>query len=224
MKNIQHIIGITAIGGVKNVGKTRFSLKLANYYAKHEKSVLFLSYNNIQEQSQVFLQKYDTGIDRRLICKSIENFNYCITPNMLETYLLKNHFSTVFIDDFNEFFMSVNDVKKIAQKLHIAFFINIQISVRMPQNERDFLRYFDGSDTPMLKSFAYNIEQEQYIHYCSNIYALHRPFQFNKNKDKNGKSLASLLEMHLMKNNTCNHEKYILNANHYGIFEIEKEF
>lgn len=220
MKHIQHIIGITAFGGIKDVGKTKFCLRLANYFAQQGKSVLFLSYADLYEQYRMFLETYDTGIHACLECENMENFDYNINSFELFKYLSDNHFSTVFIDNFESFCISLSDIQYIAHTLHIAFFVNIKIPTLLPHNEYDFLHYCDGTHTPTLKIFAYT--NEQYIHYCTTIYALHRPFQFGITQDTNNNSLTSVLELYSLKNNNCNHEKRILNSQHYGIYEIEK--
>ena len=49
MERIKLSKGVIALGGTQGVGKTRFSLKLANYTAEKEK-VLFISYQDYNEK------------------------------------------------------------------------------------------------------------------------------------------------------------------------------
>lgn len=185
---INQTTGIIGIGGIQNSGKTNYCIDLAIQLSNQGKSVIFFSYTETQHEIQEVAQEQSSNLTNVKFV-SIETYDYCLTSSELFMLLSKTRYDVVIIDDFELFNLALQDIEYIAKQLQCTFILSIS--------------YWSNSliQMPKLEYFAYN-NSLQYIHYCSEIYALHRPFQFGITKDEHGKSTKDVLEICQLKNNS----------------------
>lgn len=191
--------GIIGIGGIQNSGKTNYCIDLAMQLSNQGKSVIFFSYKETQHALQEIAQEQLTNVK----FASIEIYDYCLTSSELFMLLSKMHYDVVIIDDFELFYLELQDIEYIAKQLQCTFILSISLRIKFPKTEYESILYWSNSimQMPKLECFAYN-NSLQYIHYCAEIYALHRTFQFGITKDEHGKSTKDVLEIFQLKNNS----------------------
>lgn len=202
MISINQTTGIIGIGGIQNSGKTNYCIDLAMQLSNQDKTVIFFSYKESQYSLNDIVQKQlfnQTNIE----FESIENFDYCLTSSELFMSLSKTRYDVIIIDDFELFYLELQDIEYIAKQLQCTFILSISLRIKLPETEYESISYWSNSimQMPKLECFAYN-NSLQYIYYCSEIYALHRPFQFGITEDEHGKSTKDVLEVYQLKNNS----------------------
>ena len=102
MKNLKLSQGLIAIGAAQGVGKTSFSIRLANYLAQKEK-VLFLNWTDYADKLHEILRNSEAEIHKNLdINTRIGYFNIGSFIDILER-IDTQKYTTIFIDDLNYF-------------------------------------------------------------------------------------------------------------------------
>ncbi|HKJ44137.1 MAG TPA: hypothetical protein VKA27_18715 [Sunxiuqinia sp.] len=189
--------GLIAFGGQEGIGKTRFTLKLANFLAQKEK-VLFLSYQDYSEKLITDIRNMDDFIAENLEVNT--SMDYYGVGNFLEIikYVESTGFKTVIIDDIESFnrdqFHEFDDQGRDAAieallyltkqlKIRLIFIIDIYSSHR--------------NHTPRIRDFNWS---RKIINDCSQILAIYRPVYYGITEDENGDSLKDLIEIYNLKN------------------------
>ena len=200
MNRIKLPKGLIAFGGNKGIGKTRFTLKLANFLAKNEK-VLFISYQDCKENLYGIIYEMDTQINESLEINT--SFDYFNVGSFLEIikHVGKKEITTLFIDDldcfnrneFREFKESEKDsaidaLIFLSKHLDISVVFNLILS-------KDYVS--NHYDKPRIRDFDWS---RKIVNDCSQIYSLYRPAFYGISMNEDGNSLLDLIEILSLKN------------------------
>jgi hypothetical protein len=200
MERIQLSKGLIAIGGSAGIGKTRFTLKLANQLSKNEK-VLFISYQDYREHSVSILEEMGDQQNKNLkITTNIGYFNVASILQLIK-HIETNSFTTVFIDDIDGFkrgqFIDFNDEEKNSVIEALGFIAKL-LDVRIVFNLT--LKWYNSSFQfirPGLRDFDWS---RNIVTDCTQIYAINRPFFYEISEDEEGNSVENLIEIISLKN------------------------
>lgn len=207
MNQIEISKGLIALGGDKGIGKTRFSLKLANFLAKTEK-VLFISYQDYREKLHSILEEIDNEVNKNLeINTSFDYFNVGTFLKMIN-YIKEKRFTTLFIDDLDCFnrnaFQEFNEIEKDSA-IEGLLFLSKHLKLRVMFNLVLTKNYhFHNYDRPQIRDFDWS---RKIMNDCSQIYALYRPAFYGVTEDEEGFSLLDLIEILNLK--SANHKEKI---------------
>jgi len=215
MEKIKLNKGLIAIGSSKGEGKTRFSLKLANYIAQNE-NVLFISYTTYKEKLISNIIEIDGFINEKLDINT--SFSYWGTEVFLDIikYVKTNKISTIFLDDIENFCGyngnkddTIKDLKYLSELLDIKLVFSTNL-IRL-----DSIEYsnYEGSMItivnykPNLKEFKWS---HRLINDCTQIIGLYRPSYNGFTEDADGNSSYDRIEIYYLKNNENENNIYIL--------------
>jgi hypothetical protein len=212
--------GLIAFGGSEGIGKTRFTLKLANFLAENEK-VLYISYQDYKEKLYDIIIEMDSQINENLeVNTSFDYFNVGSFLEMIK-YIEMQKITTLFIDDldclgrnkFSEFNENEKD-STIDGLLYLSKHLNISVVFNLILSKSYVSHYFGERgirvDKPRMRDFDWS---RKIVNDCSQIYALHRPAFFGLSQDEDGNSLIDSIEILSLKNE--NHKE--------EIFEIDNK-
>jgi len=218
MNQIELSNGLIAFGGNKGIGKTRFSLKLANLIAKTEK-VLFVSYQDYREKLHAILEEIDNEVNENLeINTSFDYFNVGTFLGIIN-HIEAKEFTTLFIDDLdcfnrNEFheFKEIEKDSAIEGLLFLSKHLNIRVIITLvltkdypsPNHYKPQLRDFDWS--------------RKIVNDCSQIFALYRPEFYGITKNEEGLSLLGLIEILTLKSENHIEQIYKLDNKQLNIY------
>lgn len=207
---------LIALGGVKRIGKTHFSLRLSNYIAQSEK-VLFLSWQECKENLNFILKEMGEPIHRNLsINTSIGYFNVATFLGLIKL-IRDNSYTTIFIDDiesfthndFSDFFSEEKDSSITA----LEYIVN-ELKVRVIFNTviNSYCKEY-----PSIKDFDWS---RRIINNCDQVLAIYRPSFFGIIEDENGKSLQECIEIFSLKNKNHKPKRFLLDNKNLSLCEI----
>jgi hypothetical protein len=218
MNQIELSKGLIALGGNKGIGKTRFSLKLANFLAQHEK-VLYISYQDYSEKLHSILNEIDIDVNENLeINTSFGYFNVGTFLKMIK-HIKEKVITTLFIDDLDCFnrneFYEFNEIEKDSA-IEGLLFISKQLNVRVIFNlvlTKNYRSY--NFVRPQLRDFDWS---RKVVNDCSQIFALYRPAFYGISEDEDGCSLLDVIEVLNLKNQTHKELIYKLDNKQLNIY------
>jgi hypothetical protein len=139
------------------------------------------------------------------------------------TYIEKNNFTTIFIDDidwFNEGIRSYSDqyykeasIKAllfISKKLNVRVFFTISIEERYAYPDETSIRNFSWS--------------RYLVNECTQIYVLYRPYFYGYAIDQNGECLVDQIRVISVKNETHREETILLDNSELKIYTEEVDY
>jgi hypothetical protein len=197
MDRLQLSQGLIAFGGEEGIGKTRFTLKLANHIARKEK-VLFLSYQDYRENLIKIIREMDENISPNLEVNTLmEYYGVGILMEIIN-YAESKSFTTLILDDLacfkrNEFHECDEQGRDAAVKALLYLANQLKIRLIFSINIYSSHRYH----IPRIRDFNWS---RRIINDCSQILALYRPAHFGITEDENGNSLVELIEVYNLKN------------------------
>jgi len=173
--------GIQIIAGIKDVGKTRFCLQLANHVANNNQKVLFVSTNNFIIKFKKHLQKFSNDCNSNLHFDSLDNHDYhFLTTEYVEEFIQSYSCKTIIID-CNETYMfpPLETLQKLAKEKNVCIILTCLLRVKVIDFESTFIQYLRGKHEPSKKTVA-KIDDILLWKYANSIYALHRPYLFGQ--------------------------------------------
>jgi hypothetical protein len=218
MERIKLSNGLILFGGMKRMGKTLFTLKLANYIANNEK-VLFLSFQDYHEKLQNILLEMDGFIEDNLEINSSLDYYKLHSFIRLIDYLKTGKFTTIIIDDLHSYFNceSYDSIDYDANEatdplLFLSNLLNIRviINVRIAQSNP-----YDNSYSPKIRHFIWT---RSLIDTASQVYAIFRPYSCGIKEDEDGNSLSEVIEIYSLKNEKHEEEIILLNNLELNVF------
>jgi hypothetical protein len=218
MNQIELSKGLIALGGNKGIGKTRFSLKLANFLAKHEK-VLYISYQDYSEKLHSIINEIDIDVNENLeINTSFGYFNVGTFLKMMN-YVKEKVITTLFIDDLDCFnrneFHEFNEIEKDSA-IEGLLFISKQLNIRVIFNLVLTKNYHSYNFVrPQIRDFDWS---RKIVNDCSQIFALYRPVFYGMTEDEDGFSLLDVIEILNLKNQTHKELIYKLDNKQLNIY------
>ncbi len=222
MDRIKVSNGIIAFGGTPRIGKTRFSLKLANYIAQKER-VLFISYQDYKEKLISIVNELDDHVQENLEINT--SFKYCNLLTFLDVYdyVEKNEFTTVFIDDidwFNEGIRSLTNQYYKEASIKALLFLSKKLNVRVIFTLSIEERY----DYPVENSVRNFSWSRSLVNECSQIYVLYRPYFYGYATNQNGECLVDQIRLISLKNENHKEETIILDNSELKIYTEEVDY
>lgn len=219
MERIKLSKGVIALGGTQGVGKTRFSLKMANYIAEKEE-VLFISYQDYNEKLISIVNELDEKVQEKLEINT--SFKYCNLLTFLDIYdyVEKHNFTTVFIDDinwFNEGIRSYTDLYYKETSIKALLFLSKKLNVRIVFT----LSIEERHDYPVENSVRNFSWSRNIVNECSQIYVLYRPYFYGYSTNPNGESLIDQIRVISLKNENHKEETIILDNRELKIYTEE---
>lgn len=211
--------GIHIIGGIKNVGKTRFCLQLANYIANQNNTVLFVSTVDFHNDFKTHLQKFSNGYNSNMQFDSLDNYGYpYLKTEYIEDFIQIYSCNTIIID-CNETFMfpPLDELQLLAKAKNVNIVLTCLLRVKVIDFESEFIQYINGKHEPTKRLFS-NIDDIPIGKYASSIYVLHRPFLFGEKID------IGKLNVYPLKNKNCNQSIIKFPCRKFGIVEQIKKF
>lgn len=215
MKQIQLSEGLILLSGEKRMGKTRLSLKLANYLAQNEK-VLFLNFDDYEERLRLFLLESEYTVNENLhINTTLEGFSMETYMELL-SILEKNNYSTIIIDEFEKYIDSYRgyinveyDLNKVVTEalLFLVRHFKCRIIINYKLNQYQ-VNFNWGVEYPGLDNIKY---PRVLVNECAQIFYLFIPSKAGFSEDDEGNSLADNIELHSLKNKDHLEELLILN-------------
>lgn len=213
MNRIKLSNGLIAIGGALKIGKTNFSLKLANHLALTEK-ILFLSWQDCKDNLEATIVRMGDTINENLdINTSLDNLNVGSFLELI-SIIEDNKYTSIFIDDIENFTQynfkdmfseqkdsSIKAMKYIVNTLNVRIILNTTI---LYDRWEPTLRLFDWS--------------RSIINDCNQILAIYRPAYFGITQDDEGNSLLDKIEILNLKNDNCLKETIELSNKTLNIF------
>ncbi|MFO7868683.1 MAG: hypothetical protein R6U95_05230 [Bacteroidales bacterium] len=202
--------GITAIGGYAGIGKTGFTLKLANFLAQSEK-VLFFSTHHYKEHVEHIIQHIDTHREENLHVETDLEYIYSFDIIKFYQFIEDNGFRTLVLDDFSIIDYHLNTNRKkfieflqfISKKLRLKIIVVLNLYDSISDDNSEF-----NTDAPAMNISMFNyVHSIQFTHICTEIYALHRPHLCDVSSDKN-------LYVYPLKNAECTHSVITMNIDH----------
>ena len=220
MQNINLNKGLIVLGGLKNGGKTRFALQLANQLAQKEK-VLYLSYQDYPEKLYATLQRMGCELSEKLKIRS--NLAYYGAGFFIQVLQLikQKGFTTLVLDDMeclNQFrdFDSYDSLEEDnTDPLHfIADLMDIRIIV-LVNIINDLWK--EATPFPKLRNFVYcrNLAMD-----AKQVFALYYPYQMGIQKDLDGNSTQNRIELHCLKNDLHIDQVYEFDNDSLRIFPV----
>jgi hypothetical protein len=224
MNNIELKKGLIAIGSGIGEGKTRFSLKLANFIARTE-NVLYISYKEHKEKLIEIIQEIDGKLNDKLDINT--RFAYFGSEVFLDIikYVKTKNITTVFIDDIETFCsISLEETSLEETKYNIIEdlkYISEMLSIKLIFLTNTIKHKFDERYYPVIKNFRWSraINNE-----CSQILAFYKPSAYGFTEDENGNYLYDKIELHFLKN-SGDEKEFIFDNKEEKIFKYKhKDF
>ena len=191
MKRLKLQNGLIAIGANKGIGKTKFSILLANKLAKSEK-VLFLDWTNYYDNLSNIIEKSGFNFNSNLdIETSVNYFNVSSLLKIIN--LIDTHnYQTIFVDDLDayinysyaNFYVDRDEVIKSLKFLVDKFNVRIVFSLCL-HSEFDEI-------PPTLRDFAWS---RLIVNECSQVIGLKRTFCYDNDNFED-------IEVYELKNET----------------------
>jgi hypothetical protein len=212
---------------MRNVGITKFAIKLGNYLAKKEK-LLYLTFNEYEEKIRFMASEMES--DRKVE----NNFEvYSANEFCLETYLdilsliEKNNYSTIIIDNLNSLYSiyhrsgdgecDINmQIRTIIDSLH---FMIRQFKCRIILvHEINDMRYSFSDDfcRAKLNDFVFH---RHLVNNCNQILFYNYPYLKGYIEDSEGESMINRIELYSLKNENHTEEILILDNSKLNIFK-----
>lgn len=217
--------GLITFGGSEGIGKTRFTLKLANYLANNEK-VLFISYQDYKENLYEIINQMDSKLNENL--EIITSFDYFNVGSFLEIikHIENKVITTLFIDDLDYFnrneFREFKENEKdsvIDGLLFLSKHLDISVVFNLVLSKSYVSQYFGEQgirvDKPRIRDFDWS---RKIINDCSQIYALYRPAFYGLSLDEDGNSLLDWIEILNLKNVKHKEEIFEMDNNRLKIY------
>lgn len=211
--------GIVAIGGPKGIGKTRFTLSLAQQVSS-QKNVLYFSTHNYKEQLELILkQDFKSDLSNLYIETNLE---YLYSSDFIRLYRFveDNQFNVIVFDDLTLIKHYISNQKLfieflnfMCEKLQCTVILILDISSILDDNMND--TYEIICSLPANLSMFNLVYGSSFMQACKEVYAIHRPNFYDISESTN-------FEIHPLKNSECNHTPIIFDCLDFGIKKYSK--
>jgi len=187
--------GLIVLGARPGMGLTRLTLKLANQLATKER-VLFITYQEHRSRLDKLVTSFSTDKNQNLhINSSFQFFDYDYFKSLKELHL-RDHISTLFIDDLNNFIdfdqeddrhikdYIICELRGLSEESDIRIVVNLSLSKSV--------EYRGGTMRPMIRDFRWS---RRIVNDCTQVFALYRPAYYGIVENEQGDSAMNQIEI-----------------------------